>query len=170
MDISEAKSTGNPNKGKKRIGRGHGSGVGKTCGRGMNGARSRSGWSQRNMTGGNMPLWRRLPKVGFSNAPFKTEYSVLNVSQLGVFEADTHVTPDLLEERGIVRQPSRDGIKVLGSGKIEHPLRVRAHAFSETAREKIEDAGGTVEVIPPPKKPVRNKMKQMPTGAEEVEL
>ncbi|MFP4027082.1 MAG: 50S ribosomal protein L15 [Candidatus Brocadiia bacterium] len=169
MDISEVKALTSPRKKCKRLGRGHGSGSGKTAGRGMNGARSRSGWSVRNMTGGNIPLWRRLPKVGFSNAPFKKIYTPVNVGQLAQFEPETHVTPALLQERGIVKQPQQSGIKVLGDGNLEKPLTVRANAFSKTAREKIENAGGTVEVIPEPKKPVRNKMKQ-PEEREEVEL
>ena len=170
MDLSEAKSLNNPRKRRKRVGRGRGSGKGKTCGRGMNGARSRSGWSSRNQVGGNIPLWRRLPKVGFSNAPFKTTYTPVNVEQLNAFEADTRVTPEVLEERGIVCQPSRDGIKILGSGEIDRALTVRAHAFSESAEEKIKAAGGSVEVIPGPKPPVRNKMKQKAPAAPIVEV
>lgn len=160
MDLSEAKSLNHPRTKRKRVGRGHGSGHGKTSGRGMDGARSRSGWSQRNQIGGNIPLWRRLPKVGFSNADFKTTYTPVNVQVLNRFDPQTRVTPELLEECGIVKQPSRDGIKILGSGQLEQPLTVRAHAFSQSAREKIQAAGGTVELIPKPKPPVRNKMRQ----------
>ncbi|MFP4175633.1 MAG: 50S ribosomal protein L15 [Candidatus Brocadiia bacterium] len=169
MDIAEAKSVVTPDKKKKRVGRGRGSGNGKTCGRGMNGARSRSGWSRRNMEGGNIPLWRRLPKVGFTNQPFKTEYTPVNVYELNVFEPETKVTPEKLREMGVVKQPSRDGIKVLGDGSIDQPLTVRAHAFSSSARQKIEAAGGTVEVIPGPEPPVRNKMKQKASATAIVE-
>lgn len=169
MDLTEAKSRNHKRSKRKRVGRGRGSGNGKTCGRGMNGARSRSGWSSRNQTGGNIPLWRRLPKVGFTNAPFKTTYTAVNVRELNGFEEDTHVTPKTLEEHGIVKQPSDDGIKILGDGEIEVPLTVEAHAFSESARRKIEDAGGTVEVIPGPKPVVRNKMKQKTSMAPIVE-
>jgi len=136
-----------------------GSGRGKTCGRGHNGARSRSGWSGRGMWGGQIPLFRRLPKVGFSNAPFRTEYAEVNLERLRVFAPQTHVTPQLLRERGIVKQLKNGGVKVLGRGELDRPLTVRAHAFSASARAKIESAGGRVELIPPPSKPVRNKMK-----------
>lgn len=170
MDLSDAKSLNNPRKERKRVGRGHGSGHGKTCGRGMNGARSRSGWSRRNQNGGNIPLWRRLPKVGFTNADFKTSYTPVNLHQLNRFDAETRVTPEVLEDQGVVKQPSRDGIKILGSGELDRPLTVRAHDFSDSAREKIEAAGGTVEVIPPPKPPVRNKMKQKAPTTPIVEV
>ncbi len=163
MDLTEAKSRNHKRSKRKRVGRGRGSGHGKTCGRGMNGARSRSGWSSRNQTGGNIPLWRRLPKVGFTNEPFKTEYTPVNVCALNEFEEEAHVTPEVLEERGIVKQPSDDGIKILGDGEIEKALTVEAHAFSDSARAKIENAGGTVEVIPGPQPVVRNKMQQKST-------
>jgi large subunit ribosomal protein L15 len=169
MDISEAKRRSRPRKSRKRVGRGTGSRRGKTCGRGHKGARSRSGWSVRGMTGGNVPLWRRLPKVGFSNAPFKTEYSVVNVEDLGRFPEGARVTPRELEEAGIVKQPADGGIKILGGGEMDRALTVRAHAFSAAARRKIEAAGGAVEVIPGPKPPVRRKMRgAAPAAAEEV--
>jgi large subunit ribosomal protein L15 len=170
MDLSDAKSLNHARNRAKRVGRGRGSGRGKTCGRGMNGARSRSGWSRRNQNGGNIPLWRRLPKVGFSNADFKTRYTPVNVGALNRFDSGTRVTPELLEENGIVKQPSEDGIKILGQGELERDLTVRAHAFSDGAREKIESAGGTVEVIPGPKPPVRNKMKQKAPTTPIVEV
>lgn len=169
MDISQAKARTHPRKMRKRVGRGHGSGHGMKSGKGRDGARSRSGWSQRNMTGGNIPLWRRLPKRGFSNAPFKKELSPLNVGRLCAFDAGTVVTPQLLKEQGLVRQASSGGIKILGNGELDRPLTVHAHAFSESAREKIQAAGGTVHVIPGPKKLKRNKMKvkvQRPRAAE----
>ena len=159
MDIPQAKALTQPRKSRKRVGRGHGSGHGKTCGRGQNGARSRSGWSARGMTGGNLPLFRRLPTVGFTNEPFKKHYSIVNIGQLAVFEPQSHVTPEALEERGLVKQVRRSGIKILGEGEIERSLKVLANAFSRSAREKIEAAGGSVELIPEPKKPVRNKMR-----------
>ena len=169
MDISKAKALNKPRSKRKRVGRGRGSGHGKTSGRGMDGARSRSGWSQRNMTGGNIPLWRRLPKVGFTNARFKKTYTPVNVARLAAFPADTHVTPELLREQGIIKQAGADGVKILGDGELDRALTVRANAFSRSAREKIEAAGGTVELIPEPRKPVRNKMRP-PEPEVEVEL
>ena len=171
MNISQAVSLTSPRKKRRRIGRGRGSGMGKTSTRGMDGAASRSGWSERNRTGGAMPLWRRLPKVGFSNCPFKKGYSPINVGALAIFPAETYVTPELLKERGLVKQVSPDGIKVLATGSIDRPLKVRAHAFSKAAKEKIEAAGGTVERIPEPKKPVRNKMRpRAPKEQEDIKL
>ncbi len=173
MDLSEAKARTSPRRKRKRIGRGEGSGHGKTAGRGMDGARSRSGWSQRNMTGGNIPLWRRLPKIGFTNAAFRKEYSAVNIDRLAVFDSGQHVTPDLLRERGILKGPRKDGVKVLGRGELDRPLSVSAHRFSKSAKAKIEAAGGSCEILPGPAKPVRNKMRQktvepeLPGEAEE---
>ena len=169
MDIAQAKALTHPSKSRKRVGRGHGSGHGKTSGRGHNGARSRSGWSARNMSGGNMPLFRRLPRVGFSNAPFKNRYTIVNVGQLASFPANTHVDAEMLKESGVVKQIAPDGIKVLGNGELDRPLVVRANAFTRSAREKVQAAGGTVELIPPPKKPVRNKMRPRPQRREREE-
>jgi len=160
MDITDAKSGAGARKRRKRIGRGEGSGYGKTSGRGMNGARSRSGWSQRNMTGGNIPLWRRLPKVGFTNAAFRKEYSSINVGRLDIFESGEQVTPELLRDKGMLNGMRGSGLKILGDGLIDKPLTVCAHKFSKGAREKIEAAGGSCEVIPGPKKLIRKKMKQ----------
>ena len=167
MDISQAKSLNHPRKRRKRVGRGRASGHGKTSGRGRDGAKSRSGWSSRSRSGGNLPLFRHIPRVGFSNAAFKKHYSVINVGRLCVLEPGSEVTPELMKERGLVKQVAHDGIKVLGTGEVDRVLKVRAHAFSEGARQKIEAAGGTVEVIPGPKKPVRNKMKRVAAPAEE---
>ncbi len=159
MDLSEAKKQTKRRREKKRLGRGSGSGQGKTAGRGMDGARARSGWSSRGMTGGNLPLWRRLPKYGFSNATFKTTYSVVNVGRLNALDEGTEVTPETLAKRGIVKQMAEGGVKVLGGGELQKALTVRAHAFSASARAKIEQAGGRAELIAGPKPPVRNKMK-----------
>lgn len=131
----------------KRVGRGPGSGMGKTSTRGENGQKSRSGasisaWFQ----GGQSPLYRRLPKRGFSNSRFKVEYAVINVSDLNKFDEGTVVTPELLRETGIIKS-QLSGIKVLGNGSLEKKLTVKAHKFSMTAKEKIEAAGGKVEVI-----------------------
>ena len=132
---------------KKRVGRGPGSGHGHTASRGHKGAQSRSGFSfKRGFEGGQMPLHRRVPKRGFHN-PFRVEYAVVNLDTLAeVFEAGSAVTPELLRERGLVRQ-SRARIKVLGRGDITKKLSVQAHKFSGTAAEKIAAAGGTTEVL-----------------------
>jgi len=132
---------------KKRVGRGPGSGHGKTSSRGHKGAQSRSGHSyKRGFEGGQMPLHRRVPKRGFHN-PFRVEYAVVNLDTLSeVFEAGSSVTPDVLRERGLVRQ-ARARIKVLGRGDITKKLTVQAHKFSGSAAEKIAAAGGTTEVL-----------------------
>jgi len=123
------------------------------------------------MGGGQMPLFRRLPKVGFSNAAFRREYTLVNVRQLCVFPDHARVTPELLRQSGMIKQVKPGGIKILGDGELDRPLRVRAHAFSDSAREKIESAGGSVELIPRPQRPVRNKMatrmppQQLPTAS-----
>ncbi len=160
MDLSEAKKKTCPRKKRKRIGRGEGSGYGKTSGRGMDGARSRRGWSQRNMTGGNIPLWRRLPKIGFTNAPFRKSFNVVNVDHLAALSEHQDITPELMKEKGLIKGKPNNGVKVLGRGDIDRPVTVTAHNFSEKAREKIEAAGGKCKVIAGPKKPVKNKMKQ----------
>jgi large subunit ribosomal protein L15 len=127
---------------KKRVGRGIGSGHGKTATRGHKGQKSRHGYSRRiGYEGGQMPLTRRIPKRGFGNVPFRTEYAQVNVGRLNVFPAGTEVTPELLQERRVVRK-LRDGVKVLGNGDLEVALKVRAHRFSAAAREKIVKAGG----------------------------
>jgi len=134
------------NRKSKRVGRGIGGGHGKTATRGYKGQKSRSGTSIRpGFEGGQMPLHRRLPKRGFTNI-FRKEYSVVNLDQLAAFEAGAEVTPLVLKERGIVRRP-KDGIKILATGDLKHPLRISAHKFSKSAIEKIQKAGGTVEVI-----------------------
>ena len=130
----------------KRIGRGQGSGNGKTAGRGHKGAQSRSGFKfKRGFEGGQMPLHRRVPKRGFHNL-FRVEYAVVNLDTLGErFEGGTTVTPELLRERGIVR--SSGLVKVLGRGEIAVALTVRAHRFSGKAAEKIAAAGGATETL-----------------------
>lgn len=132
---------------KKRVGRGQGSGNGKTAGRGHKGAKSRSGFThKRGFEGGQMPLHRRMPKRGFHN-PFRVEYSVVNLDTIvEVFDAGSEVTPELLQERGLIGG-SRKKVKVLGRGDVTKKLTVRAHKFSGTAEEKIKAAGGTAEVL-----------------------
>lgn len=146
MKLHELKAAGGSTKNPKRKGRGTGTGNGTTAGRGMNGQKSRSGGGVRlGFEGGQMPLYRRLPKRGFTNI-WGTEYTVLNVDALNKFEAGTVVTPEMLKEAGLVKQV-KDGIKILGDGKLEKNLTVQAHNFTKTAVEKIESAGGKVEVI-----------------------
>ena len=132
---------------KKRIGRGQGSGNGKTAGRGLKGAKSRSGFTfKRGFEGGQMPLHRRVPKRGFHN-PFRVEYEVVNLDQLAArFEAGTVVTPELLRERGLVARGRRP-VKVLARGDLGKQLTIRAHKFSGKAAEKIAAAGGAAEAI-----------------------
>jgi large subunit ribosomal protein L15 len=130
---------------KTRRGRGVGSGLGKTAGRGQKGQKARSGGGVRpGFEGGQMPLVRRLPKRGFKN-PFRVEYEVVNVGQLNIFEPGTEVTPELLRQRRLVRRDLP--VKILGEGELDRPLTVRAQAFSASAREKIQAASGTAEVI-----------------------
>ncbi len=135
-------------KAKKRVGRGPGSGMGKTSTRGQKGQKSRSGasipaWFQ----GGQTPLYRRIPKRGFSNARFRTEFATINLSDLNKYFNDGDVvTPELLKEKGIIKQ-QLCGVKVLGNGELEKKITVRANRFSSSAVTKIESAGGKAEVI-----------------------
>ena len=132
---------------KKRVGRGSGSGLGKTFGRGQKGQKARSGGSIKPVfEGGQLPLYRRLPKRGFTNGKFRTRYAVINLSDLNVFEDGTVVTPALLKETGVIKN-QLDGIKVLSNGKLERKLTIQAHKISTTALEKIEESGSKAEVI-----------------------
>ena len=128
-----------------RRGRGHGSGNGKTAGKGHKGQKARSGAPRPGFEGGQMPLYRRIPKRGFTNRNTKTIVAI-NVSALEVFENDTVVTVDTLIEQGIVTNP-KDGVKILGNGELTKKLTVQANAFSAKAAEKIEALGGKAEVI-----------------------
>lgn len=142
MNLHELSPAEGSKQSKKRAGRGPGSGLGKTAGRGHKGQRSRSGYKSRpGFEGGQMPLVRRLPKRGFTNI-FRTEYSVVNVSELGGLGED-RVTPELLVERGLAHRGRP--VKVLGDGDLDRALTVVAHKFSKSARAKIEQAGGTCE-------------------------
>lgn len=132
---------------KKRVGRGPGSGLGKTCGRGQKGQKARSGGSINPVfEGGQLPLFRRLPKRGFSNQRFRKEYCVINVEDLNKFENNTVVTPTLLKEKGLINK-ELSGVKVLGNGKLEKKLTIQAHKFSDSALEKIKESGSKAEVI-----------------------
>lgn len=131
----------------KRKGRGTGSGLGKIAGRGQDGQKSRSGGGVRpGFEGGQMPLARRLPKRGFSNARFKKTYAIVNVGELNAFDANTVITPELLMEYGFVRKLN-DGLKILGNGEVEKAFTIKAHKISKSAEEKILAGGGKVEVI-----------------------
>ena len=144
MDLRELRPAKGTRHAKKRVGRGPGSGTGKTSGRGHKGQGSRSGGGVRpGFEGGQMPLTRRVPKRGFHN-PFRTRYTPVNLDGLGLFEAGQEVSPDLLREKGLL---GRGLVKILGRGELEKPLTVKAHGFSRSAREKIEAAGGRAEVL-----------------------
>ena len=132
---------------RKRVGRGPGSGTGKTSGKGHKGQNARSGGGVRpGFEGGQLPLFRRLSKRGFNNYNFRTVYACVNVSELNRFEEGTVVTPELLLETGLITK-RLDGIKILGNGELTKKLTVKADKFSSTAKEKIENVGGTTEVI-----------------------
>ncbi|SHH84537.1 large subunit ribosomal protein L15 [Clostridium collagenovorans DSM 3089] len=146
MKLHELRPAQGATKNSKRIGRGTGSGWGKTAGRGQDGQNSRSGGGVRpGFEGGQLPLYRRLPKRGFNNI-FSKEIVSINVDRLNVFEDGTVVTPELLLEKRIIRKLN-DGVKILGNGTLEKSLTVQANKFSKTAAEKIEAAGGKIEVI-----------------------
>jgi large subunit ribosomal protein L15 len=131
---------------RKRVGRGPGSGLGKTSGRGEKGQKSRSGYARKpGFEGGQMPLHRRVPKRGFHN-PFRKEYAEVNLGRLEVFEAGSIVTPEALQKRGLVRR-ALDGVKILAKGDLTKALTVRAHKFSAKAQERIAGLGGKAEVL-----------------------
>lgn len=145
MKLNELKPAKGATKRPKRVGRGPGSGHGKTSTRGHKGHRQRSGFrSKPGFEGGQMPLVRRIPKRGFTNI-FKTSYEIVNVEILNKFEPNTEVTPDLLREKGVIKGKHR--LKILGNGEISIPLTVKAHRFSKSAREKILKAKGKVEQL-----------------------
>jgi len=147
MKLHELAPNPGAKKERKRLGRGIGSGLGKTSGKGHKGQNARAGGGVRpGFEGGQTSLLRRLPKRGFSNEPFRTRYEPINVESLDVFEAGTIVTPELLEETRVCKGATK-GVKVLGMGEITKALTVRAHKVSESAKAKIEAAGGMVEVI-----------------------
>ena len=146
MRLHELKAGPGATRAPKRKGRGTATGQGKTAGRGMNGQNSRSGGGVRpGFEGGQMPLYRRIPKRGFTNI-WRKEYEIVNVETLNRFDNGTEVTPELLIAEGIVKQV-KDGIKILGNGKLEKNLTVQAQKFTKSALEKIEAAGGKAQVI-----------------------
>ena len=134
-------------KNRKRVGRGPGSGLGKTSGRGEKGQKSRSGFARKpGFEGGQMPLFRRLPRRGFNNI-FRVEYAVLNLQQLELFRAGATVGPDDFVAKGFIGKNETGTVKVLGKGKLSKALTVKAHRFSASAKEAIEKAGGKAELI-----------------------
>ena len=146
MKLHDLRAAEGSTKNRKRRGRGRATGQGTTGGRGMHGQNSRSGGGVRiGFEGGQMPLYRRIPKRGFNNI-WKTEYTVLNVDDLNRFEDGAEVTPEALKDIGLVKQV-KDGIKILGDGSLDKKITVKAHKFSKMAVEKIESAGGKAEVI-----------------------
>ncbi len=146
MNLSELRpAAGSTHSANFRVGRGHGSGNGKTAGKGHKGQKARSGAPRPGFEGGQMPLYRRLPKRGFTNR--NTKYIVgINVSELNRFEDDAVVTIEALMECGVIKNP-RDGVKILGNGELTKKLTVKANAFSAGAVEKIQALGGVAEVI-----------------------
>ncbi|MHB9146525.1 MAG: 50S ribosomal protein L15 [Symbiobacteriia bacterium] len=146
MNLHELKPATGSRHEKRRLGRGLGSGLGKTAGKGTKGQNSRSGGGVRlGFEGGQMPLQRRLPKRGFTNI-FAKEIAAVNLGALERFEEGTEVTPELLYTTRLAKR-SKDGVKILGGGELTKKLTVRAQAFTQSAREKIEAAGGKAEVI-----------------------
>ena len=147
MGLNSLKPARGSTRERKRVGRGPGSGLGKTAGRGEKGQKSRSGFSHRpGFEGGQMPLHRRLPKRGFSNSRFRREFAEVNLERLEIFDPGTIVTPEVLLKLGMIKK-LRDGVKILAKGKLTKPLTVRAHKFSTRAQELIAGAGGKVEVL-----------------------
>ena len=146
MNLSELKpAAGSTHSANFRVGRGHGSGNGKTAGKGHKGQKARSGAPRPGFEGGQMPLYRRLPKRGFTNRNTKDIVSI-NITELNRFEDGTVVTIETLVEKGVIKNP-KDGVKILGNGELTKKLTVKANAFSASAAEKIQALGGTTEVI-----------------------
>ena len=147
MKLDELMQNAGARKERRRVGRGMGSGLGKTSGKGEKGQKARSGVSiPATFEGGQLPLYRRLPKRGFSNTQFKIKYAVINVSDLNRFDDGAVVTPEILHDAGLLKN-QLDGVKVLGNGTLEKKLTIKAHKFSKEAVNKIEKSGSTLEVI-----------------------
>jgi large subunit ribosomal protein L15 len=153
VKLSDLRPAPGSRKKARRVGRGHGSGQGKTAGRGTKGQKARTGGQiNRAFNGGQTRLSKRLPflrGLGNSNAPFRDEYAIINIADLDLFEAGAQVTPDTLVAHDLISAAEGRGLlKILGDGELDHALTVRAHKFSASARAKIEAAGGSVEIIP----------------------
>jgi large subunit ribosomal protein L15 len=164
MDLSTVHQGVHKHRKKKRVGRGPGSGHGKTASRGSKGQWASAGAKKPTslFEGGQMQLFRRIPKRGFSHATWDRTFLVVNVGAIDArFNAGDTVDQESLKKVGLAKGPA-DGVRILGTGELTKSLNFRAHHFSKSAREKITASGGTLEVIPPPKKPVKNKMKPRP--------
>jgi large subunit ribosomal protein L15 len=164
MDLTNVHAGCQKRKPKKRVGRGIGSGHGKTAGLGHKGQFTSAGARLPGVTfvGGQTPLFRRIPKRGFSNGMFGRQYNVVNVGDIdAVFAAGEEVNEETLRTKGLAKK-SLDGVRILGEGDVTKKLVIKANHFSKSAKEKVEAKGGACELIPPPKKPVRNKMKPRP--------
>ena len=147
MRLNQIADNPGARKGRMRVGRGIGSGKGKTSGRGVKGQKSRTGVAIKGFEGGQMPLYRRIPKRGFLPHGGKTEYAVVNLKGLGAFASGSVVDPDSLVKAGLIKRGARGRVKLLGDGDVPHALTVRVHAISESARTKIEGQGGRIEVL-----------------------
>ncbi|MEZ6142251.1 MAG: 50S ribosomal protein L15 [Zavarzinella sp.] len=164
MNLTDVHAGAQKRKKKKRVGRGIGSGHGKTASRGHKGHYSSAGseWPSAAFVGGQTPLFRRVPKRGFTNGMFALTYNVVNVGDLNdLFQDGDTVTPETLKEKGLAKKPA-DGVRILGTGELTRKLTVKAHHVSGSAKQKIEAKGGTIELYPKPKKPVKNKSKARP--------
>jgi large subunit ribosomal protein L15 len=169
MDLSTLHHGVRKRKRRKRVGRGIGSGHGKTATRGNKGQWASAGANMPTQAfeGGQMPLFRRIPKRGFSHRTWDRNFLIVNVGDINqAFDAGATVDHQSLRKAGLANGPA-DGVRVLGDGEVTKALTVRAHHFSKSAADKITAKGGSVEVIPPPRKPKRNKMKPRPSAAEE---
>jgi large subunit ribosomal protein L15 len=165
MDLTKVHAGCQKRKSKRRVGRGIGSGHGKTGGLGHKGQFTSAGARMPGITfvGGQTPLFRRVPKRGFTNGMFARSFNVVNVGDIdGLYAAGEEVNVETLRTKGLAKK-SLDGVRILGEGDVTKKLVIKAHHFSKSAKEKIEAKGGTAELIPPPKKPVRNKMKPKPS-------
>src|SRR5947208_17178497 len=163
MDLSTVHHGVHKLRRKKRVGRGPGSGHGKTSTRGSKGQWASAGADKPKFAfeGGQMQLFRRIPKRGFSHASWDMTFLIVNVGDLDRFDAGATVDPAALKTAGLAKGPA-DGVRILGNGELSKKLTVKAHHFSKSAEEKIKAQGGACELIPPPKKPKRNKMKPRP--------
>jgi large subunit ribosomal protein L15 len=161
MDLTKVHQGAQKRKLKRRVARGIGSGQGKTGGRGSKGQFASAGARLPGITfvGGQTPFFRRVPKRGFTNGSYLKKFSVVNVGDIdALFAAGDEVNPETLKAKGLAKKPS-DGVRILGNGELTKSLSFKAHYFTKSALAKIEAKGGKAEVIPPAKKPIRNKMK-----------
>lgn len=148
MELNNLKPNAGAVKKGKRVGRGTASGYGKTAGRGQDGQKSRTGGGVRiGFEGGQMPLYRRLPKRGFNNYDFEKKYTTINLDRLADFEDNAEISADILKEAGIIKKIEKDGLKILGGGELTKKVIIKANKFTKSAIEKIEAAGGKAEVI-----------------------